>query len=89
MANLTRNIPLTVPDAFVARVTAWITAMPPLMQDSGQVDANGDPIMEEVSENLPQRFDRVAKELLTYQIRKRVREWEIRQQQAITEIEVN
>lgn len=88
MADLTRTITLTVPDAYVARITAWITAMPPLMQDSGTVDEFGDPIMEPVPETLPVRFDRVAKEFLTYQIRKRVRDWEIRQQQAITEIEV-
>ena len=68
MADLTRTITLTVPDAYVARITAWITAMPPLMQDSGTVDEFGDPIMEPVPETLPVRFDRVAKEILTNQI---------------------
>lgn len=88
MADLTRSISLTVPNAFVPRLQAWIEAMPPLREPSGEVDENGDPIMVEVPETVAQKFDRIAKEILVGQIKSRVRAWEIRQQQAITEITV-
>ena len=84
MADLTRSIPITVPDNsdYIARVTAWINALPPLMEDSGEVDDNGDPIMQEVSETLAEKFDRIAGEVLRKEMKERLLNYERRAAQA-------
>ena len=89
MPDLTRSIDVLVPDAYVARLTAWVTAASALMEDSGEVDANGDPIMVPVVETLTVKFDRIAGEILRHELRSRVRTFEQRAlQNSITDIDV-
>ena len=89
MADMTRQIPITIRDAQIARVTAFINSLPVLMQDSGEVDPTGAPIMEEVSETLVEKFDRYAKQYVVDQLRARVLKFEQRQAvSSVTEIPV-
>jgi len=89
MADLTRSIDITVPDAYVTRATAWINSLGALMEPSGEVDENGDPIYVPVAETLVQKFDRTAGDILKHQLRVRVLAYERKAaEQAVTEIEV-
>lgn len=89
MADITRTITITVPDAYTARAIAWLKAQSALMVDSGEVDETGDPIMVPVEETVAQKFDRIAKAILLHQLKSRVLAFEKRlAEQSVTEISV-
>ena len=76
MADITITVPVTIPDAYTTRALAWLNAQPPLMQDSGEVDEVGDPIMEEVSETPSEKFLRIASSYLRSDLRNAVLNYE-------------
>ena len=76
VANATETI--TVPDAFVARLIAWVDAQPALLEDSGEVDENGQPILEEVEETSAEKLARLLAEDTRRRLRIAVRDFERR-----------
>jgi len=86
MADITINVPVTVPDAYVPRVMAWLNAQAPLMVDSGEVDEQGDPIMVEQPETAQQKFLRIAGAYLRSELRLRVLRYERRAAEAAVSV---
>ena len=90
MADITIQIPVTIPDAYTTRALAWLNSKPPLMQDSGEVDEFGDPIMEEVSETAQEKFIRIVGDYAKRELRDSVLKFERRAATvAVDAIEVN
>ena len=89
MADITIQVPVTIPDAYTARALAWPNSKPPLMQASGEVDEFGDPIMEEVSETAQVKLLRILGEFLRAELKARLRRYEERAAAAsVTDVEV-
>ena len=90
MADITIQVPVTIPDAYTARALAWLNSKPPLMQASGEVDEFGDPIMEEVSETPQEKLLRIVGGYAKRELRDSVLTFERRAATvAVDAIEVN